>query len=83
MEMATHPYGAENISHCESLIHSPTTIDTSSQVLIVAFGRSGSSFLGGIFNSNPDIFFIFEPFESIKIKSSIVTLRIIFIESDM
>ena len=55
------PICAENISHCESLSHSPTTIDTSSQVLIVAFGRSGSSFLGGIFNSHPDIFFIFEP----------------------
>ena len=55
------PICVENISHCESLIHSPTTIDTSSQVLMVAFGRSGSSFLGGIFNSHPDIFFIFEP----------------------
>ena len=30
-------------------------------VLILAHGRSGSSFLGQIFNSHPDVFYIYEP----------------------
>lgn len=32
-----------------------------SNVLILAHGRSGSSFLGQIFNSNPEVFYIYEP----------------------
>lgn len=31
------------------------------RVLIVAYGRSGSSFLGGIFNVHPEVFYIYEP----------------------
>ena len=42
------------------------------RVLIVAYGRSGSSFLGGIFNVHPDVFYIYEPLNPLtKIKSSI------------
>lgn len=31
------------------------------RVVIVAHGRSGSSFFGGIFNAHPDVFYIYEP----------------------
>lgn len=61
---------SENSSHRESLIHPPATrsIATSqgARVIIVAFGRSGSSFLGGIFNSHPDVFFIYEPINQLN-----------------
>ena len=32
-----------------------------SHVIILARARTGSSFLGGIFNAHPDVFFIYEP----------------------
>ena len=31
------------------------------RVIVLAYGRTGSSFLGGIFNANPDVFYIYEP----------------------
>ena len=36
------------------------------RVIIVAHGRSGSSFFGGIFNAHPDFFFIYEPLNYLK-----------------
>ena len=36
------------------------------RVIIVAHGRSGSSFFGGIFNAHPDFFFIYEPLNQLK-----------------
>ncbi|XP_028391291.1 carbohydrate sulfotransferase 5-like [Dendronephthya gigantea] len=36
------------------------------RVIIVAHGRSGSSFFGGIFNSHPDFFFVYEPLRQLK-----------------
>ena len=45
----------------------PTTkLMVNSRVVIVAHGRSGSSFLGGVFNSHPDFFFIYEPLNQLK-----------------
>ena len=31
------------------------------RVIVLAYGRTGSSFFGGIFNANPDVFYIYEP----------------------
>ena len=36
------------------------------RVIIVAHGRSGSSFFGGIFNAHPDFFFMYEPLYRLK-----------------
>ncbi|CAB4008731.1 carbohydrate sulfotransferase 4-like [Paramuricea clavata] len=36
------------------------------RVIIVAHGRSGSSFFGGIFNAHPDFFFIYEPLNQLR-----------------
>ena len=61
---------AENSSHRESPIPPPTTgpmaTSQGARVIIVAFGRSGSSFLSGIFNSHPDVFSIYEPINQLK-----------------
>ena len=49
---------------------SPTTKTTTNpqrtRVIIVAHGRSGSSFLAAVFNSHPDFFFIFEPLNIVQ-----------------
>ena len=37
------------------------------RVIIAAHGRSGSSFLGGIFNAHPDFFFIYEPLHKLNL----------------
>lgn len=37
------------------------TKEKKNNVLILAHGRSGSSFLGQIFNSHPEVFYIYEP----------------------
>lgn len=39
---------------------------SSVRVIIVAHGRSGSSFFGGIFNAHPDFFFIYEPLKKLN-----------------
>ena len=36
------------------------------RVIIVAHGRSGSLYFGGIFNAHPDFFFIYEPLNCLK-----------------
>ena len=36
------------------------------RVIIVAHGRSGSSFFAGIFNAHPDFFFMYEPLYQLK-----------------
>ena len=36
------------------------------RVIIIAHGRSGSSFFGGIFNAHPDFFFVYEPLRPLK-----------------
>ena len=38
---------------------------TSAKVIIVAYHRSGSSFLGEMFNRNPNAFYLFEPIHTI------------------
>ena len=38
-------------------------------VLIIAHGRTGSSFLGQIFNSHPDVFYIYEPLITFQLTS--------------
>ena len=43
-----------------------TKLAVNSRVVIVAHGRSGASFLGGVFNSHPDFFYIFEPLNQLK-----------------
>lgn len=40
-------------------LHKATNEETN--ILILAHGRSGSSFLGQIFNSHPDVFYVYEP----------------------
>lgn len=36
------------------------------RVLILAHARTGSSFLGGIFNVHPDVFFLYEPLHTVE-----------------
>ena len=45
-----------------------STLETRSgvRVIIAAYGRSGSSFFGGIFNAHPDFFFMYEPLYQLK-----------------
>ncbi|XP_054749852.2 carbohydrate sulfotransferase 1-like [Lytechinus pictus] len=40
---------------------SPTASPQRGQIIIVTTKRSGSSFVGELFNSNPDIFYMYEP----------------------
>ena len=35
-------------------------------LIIVAHGRSGSTFLGNIFNHHPDVFYLFEPYQTVE-----------------
>lgn len=39
------------------------TVRSPKKVLLYTYMRSGSSFLGEIFNRNPDVFYIFEPYQ--------------------
>ncbi|XP_078349371.1 carbohydrate sulfotransferase 1-like isoform X3 [Oculina patagonica] len=48
---------------------SKQTRDEKTNVLIIAHGRSGSSFLGQIFNSHPEVFYIFEPLITFQLTS--------------
>ena len=38
-----------------------TQISSGSKVLLIAYHRSGSSFIGEMFNRNPQVFYLFEP----------------------
>lgn len=38
-----------------------------SRVMILAYQRSGSSFIGEMFNRNPEVFYLFEPIQPIEI----------------
>ncbi|MEE6478189.1 hypothetical protein FKM82_011771 [Ascaphus truei] len=48
---------------CEdpSNLHAPLQQQSRKHIIIFATTRSGSSFLGQLFNQNPDIFYLFEP----------------------
>ncbi|PFX25648.1 Carbohydrate sulfotransferase 1 [Stylophora pistillata] len=35
-------------------------------LIIVAHGRSGSTFLGNIFNNHPSVFYLFEPYQTVE-----------------
>ena len=35
-------------------------------LIIVAHGRSGSTFLGNIFNHHPNVFYLFEPYQTVE-----------------
>ena len=35
-------------------------------LVIVAHGRSGSSFIGNIFNNHPSVFYLFEPYQTVE-----------------
>ena len=62
------------VRHSESTVTSPPT-DTPTpqpvapanitQVLLYTYYRGGSSFLGDVFNNNPDVFYWFEPLAGI------------------
>ena len=48
---------------------SKQTRNNKTNVLIIAHGRSGSSFLGQIFNSHPEVFYIYEPLITFQLTS--------------
>jgi len=39
---------------------------TRQNLIIVAHGRSGSSFTGNIFNYHPSVFYLFEPYQTVE-----------------
>lgn len=48
---------------------SSTTKTERTNILIIAHGRTGSSFLGQIFNSHPEVFYIYEPLITFQLTS--------------
>ena len=41
------------------------TVDDRPMVLLLSYQRCGSSFLGQLFNHNPEAFYVFEPGDSV------------------
>ena len=50
-------------------LQSPSKTTERTNVLIIAHGRTGSSFLGQIFNSHPEVFYIYEPLITFQLTS--------------
>lgn len=75
-ENPRNPRGNTNLSRDDhKSLQDPTGIPdprgvprgTRSNILILAYHRSGSSFLGEMFNRNPEVFYLFEPVHPIDV----------------